>query len=1147
MTSIGAIRRLSVVVKGDVSDALRDLGLVDEKADSVKRSLRETDESVTQLESDAERLAPALAQVGADADRTALNLSTVDDESAAAAVGLQALADGAGDALGDVGELQSALDDGVATDSLETARHDINLISEAIRDLPDLRIDAASPEELIGDLDGAHDQAQEAAQALYAIEDSADGLVAAADSADQLRRSLDYTAVPTEAFDELSDSARGLFDDALADADSLADLEDHVDGLGGEFRSVARQIEEVDDSTGGLAGNAVAVAGSFDLLAEQFDDVGDEANELTWSMGGLKAAMVGLIPASLLGSFDDLGAHVGFLSGRLSTMLKVLPALGAGLAGIGSSLLGVGTSALAGAGALGTLGAAAAAAAGEARAAESALDDIETRAEGIEAIFADWRESAVAALAPLQNAETGALFTGALDESIDVLESWVSVTDAVSSDLISAVDRVAGVWNESVQADLFDELQTSIEQFLPLLTNTTVSLLRALPDALEIMRQTAGMSADEIFSLAGAIGQLLGPVARLGSAAMSVLSPALETLLMVAEGFLDVAVLLAPPLSAAGDALAWLIDTAEPAIWTLGALAGAAFTVSAAMKTWGIITSLPAVLSAFTTAASYLAPALYGFASSAVVAATGATTLSGALTALWGLLGPVGWAVLALAAGIAAYQSNFLGFKDAVDGFLGVLSPLVDWLWDVGEGLWAIGAAVGQLALDALIAPFEILWDILIGVANWFAELVGGPGSDAGSMFDAMASSVGALLQPLIELPSTLDDIAGSINAIDPKSGLVSGFAMLGSVVGDLLGGSFGLLIDYLEWVNEGGLLAPLLGDATVLGIAFDAAVFSVEALAAGVGLLVDAFGLAYDIGAAVVGLGLGALWDDLTDSATRLATGVGFAVGVLQGLYGVAAELVGLTLEPFVSAWDAAADGVDRVARGIQRLVDLIPDLPEAPGWLTDLPSFDDLPGMGGEKQRQRGHEAGQATAEGFSSGAQSGRGAVRDAAEALAGVVDAFLPSSDADIGPLSNLSAMGQALPETFAAGMTANESVLLDALSQLTATAAGLLPGVEELGPLPTPSAPTVTTQADVPRPPNPSRRTVDPDEVGRAVERHRGAASAEVTVVNNRLQTDAPEAKIRQVLREIGISPSDVEQIIADAFNNARAGPKPGNT
>lgn len=86
----------------------------------------------------------------------------------------------------------------------------------------------------------------------------------------------------------------------------------------------------------------------------------------------------------------------------------------------------------------------------------------------------------------------------------------------------------------------------------------------------------------------------------------------------------------------------------------------------------------------------------------------------------------------------------------------------------------------------------------------------------------------------------------------------------------------------------------------------------------------------------------------------------------------------------------------------------------------------------------------AGGSLVSGVASGIRSGISRIRDAAGDAMSAARSVLPSSDADEGPLSDLTASGEALPETFAEGIRQSKDEVGDAIEGLSAKASHTLP-------------------------------------------------------------------------------------------------------
>lgn len=143
-------------------------------------------------------------------------------------------------------------------------------------------------------------------------------------------------------------------------------------------------------------------------------------------------------------------------------------------------------------------------------------------------------------------------------------------------------------------------------------------------------------------------------------------------------------------------------------------------------------------------------------------------TLAGAFTALTASMGPVGWIILAITAAIAAfvaaYETNFLGFKDFVDGLVQwfidnvvpVLQQAVEFLAPIiGTAVAAIGDFIGTVI------------SIGQGLIDFFANLPENISNFIGSVIDAITGFVGDFLDTvnnfLIDLSQNWDYYLGYI------------------------------------------------------------------------------------------------------------------------------------------------------------------------------------------------------------------------------------------------------------------------------------------------------------------------------------------------------------------------------------------------
>ena len=96
---------------------------------------------------------------------------------------------------------------------------------------------------------------------------------------------------------------------------------------------------------------------------------------------------------------------------------------------------------------------------------------------------------------------------------------------------------------------------------------------------------------------------------------------------------------------------------------------------------------------------------------------------------------------------------------------------------------------------------------------------------------------------------------------------------------------------------------------------------------------------------------------------------------------------------------------------------------------------------------------DAGLGLMNGFAAGIQAGAGTLINTVSGILGQVRAFLPSSDAQVGPLNNLTASGMAFISTFAAGIKARATELISAVSGILGQVRGFLTSSDaKYGPL-----------------------------------------------------------------------------------------------
>jgi hypothetical protein len=288
-----------------------------------------------------------------------------------------------------------------------------------------------------------------------------------------------------------------------------------------------------------------------------------------------------------------------------------------------------------------------------------------------------------------------------------------------------------------------------------------------------------------------------------------------------------------------------------------------------------------------------------------------------------------------------------------------------------------------------------------------------------------------------------------------------------------------------------------------------------------------------------------------------------------LGRLYDFGVQIGLITISPFVKAFDAGKRAVEGMRDAVSDLLGMLPDLPVLPfGGENDTPEQHTVRGFDKEDAAR---ESGKAAAKGFAEGSRDGRGIVTSAWEGIMQSVSSYMPSSDAERGPLSNLTAMGKALPGTFALGIEGQSGIAINAISNMVASLHNEIPGS-----LPTPGlggdtssvgaditaaldggfpqpianvgvSPTIPTKTDVVPPPPPSGDFPSADEIGRAIAKHggrEGDTKLDITNKNN-LTTSLNEQRLRKIVSDIGVDTGQVDSILSQIISRSRVGPKPG--
>lgn len=381
-----------------------------------------------------------------------------------------------------------------------------------------------------------------------------------------------------------------------------------------------------------------------------------------------------------------------------------------------------------------------------------------------------------------------------------------------------------------------------------------------------------------------------------------------------------------------------------------------------------------------------VATALGGFAvavGSAISMVGGMTAVvSGLGTAISVLSGPIGWAILAIAGLAAAWQSNFLNIQGHTKNFVGFLKQSMAFLQ------------------TNIIQPF----------LQWMTQ-----------MWDQHFSGIAAEVQKTAAVWQST--IAGFIQWAKPY---VQVFLE-------------GVRLTWAEWGDE---------IVAVTRFAFD----TIKGYAEFVLSTMSAF---IRTTLAILRGDWQGAWDIIRTYLEDTLTGIlnfskqwgsrflGWIRGVVNDVIGYFQDLyhrlIGGSIVPQIYAEILGAtrrfvgDMVSRVKTGLSKMVTAV--------W-QKLSSFKSaVKGMVGAGKRaiteksSEFKDAGSSLASSVASGIRSRISRIRNAARDAMSAARSYLPGSDADHGPLSDLTASGQALPETFAQGIDAAQYRVRRAMSSI----------------------------------------------------------------------------------------------------------------
>lgn len=399
------------------------------------------------------------------------------------------------------------------------------------------------------------------------------------------------------------------------------------------------------------------------------------------------------------------------------------------------------------------------------------------------------------------------------------------------------------------------------------------------------------------------------------------------------------------------------------------------------------------------------------------VAASMTSALGGAFAVL---TGPIGLVIAALALLAVAYKKNLWGFRDAVHSVVAAVKPTLAAVGEAFHGLaTAIGGAIGTIQ-NNVIAPFLAwfvpIWkkhfsaiaaelkktigvwvDTIRGFVEFvqpyvaaFLEFLTAAWAKHG---DDIMSVVGPLLDGLKKLFETAFSVIADIvvGMLSLMRGDFEGFASAWLSIGETL---VNAIVDLFKW-----LASTLVGNSVVPEMT--AAILSVFTNFAGaltslvtnmLSTIVSVFTSGFSTVVSVVSSGIAAVVSTVTSGiASAVSVVTSGLASIVSAVTSGMSRFTGAVSSGMRSAKSAVTSGVSSMVSTVTGAV-------------------------------SRFKSAGASMASGLASGIKSKIGAAKSAASSLASSIRSRMPGSDADRGPLSDITDAGPALSESVAEGMT-----------------------------------------------------------------------------------------------------------------------------
>lgn len=387
--------------------------------------------------------------------------------------------------------------------------------------------------------------------------------------------------------------------------------------------------------------------------------------------------------------------------------------------------------------------------------------------------------------------------------------------------------------------------------------------------------------------------------------------------------------------------------------------------------------------------------------------------------------------------GITDIKSAFKALGTAIRTVVLTFLSVGGTLWTIWTDFWkGIGQwlktdagpmlkSAAEAAFDGLVAALQLYWDevvppglvsdMIVAITEWLISE--GPGllqSAAETMFDGIVAALDLIYQEVVP-PGLVSDMIGAIVdwLVNTAPGLLMGAAetAFNAIMAAATGLYEGLIGKSLIPEMFQDIASYITGAATSLvTAAVDSFIGGLETLfEQWAGWIIGGGGLVQGIFQDIQGY-IGGTGKSLVEGAVQSVIDAAKAVFDVVGEFvGKAEALIGGVVDGVNNQVSAAAGAAQSVVDAVKGAFDI------------DLTS------------------AGKGMVSGVVSGIRSKISAARDAASDLAGAVKDNMPGSDAEEGPLSNLTADAAAIPETLAEQMQSNLRAVERASGELAASA------------------------------------------------------------------------------------------------------------